>query len=146
MILLRLSPLVPFNVLGYISGGTVISFSNYSVALLGMLPGVILYCAIGVSGCSVAMNYNSPYHIVAIVLGLGFAILGLVITSHYAKKELKKIVAIEANIESEHNNLDENERCCVEHEATSLESKQVSLSKRTSQETVYSSDLSIHLA
>ena len=41
--LLRLSPAIPFNLLNYALGLTRISFRDYVVASLGMLPGTLLY-------------------------------------------------------------------------------------------------------
>ena len=39
LILLRLSPIVPFNVINYVAGVTSVSFRDYLVALLAILPG-----------------------------------------------------------------------------------------------------------
>lgn len=45
--LLRLSPLVPFNVLNYCLGLTQIRFLHYILAGIGMLPGTMLYVYYG---------------------------------------------------------------------------------------------------
>jgi uncharacterized membrane protein YdjX (TVP38/TMEM64 family) len=45
--LLRLSPLFPFNLLNYALGLTKVSFADYAVAGLGMLPGTVLYVYYG---------------------------------------------------------------------------------------------------
>jgi len=45
--LLRLSPVVPFNVLNYALGLTSIRFADYLVASLGMIPGTLLYVYYG---------------------------------------------------------------------------------------------------
>ena len=41
--LLRLSPVFPFNLLNYALGLTRVSFGDYVIASLGMLPGTLLY-------------------------------------------------------------------------------------------------------
>jgi len=45
--LLRLSPLVPFNLLNYALGLTRVRFADYLVASVGMLPGTLLYVYYG---------------------------------------------------------------------------------------------------
>ena len=45
--LLRLSPVVPFNVLNYALGLTSVRFGDYLVASLGMIPGTLLYVYYG---------------------------------------------------------------------------------------------------
>ena len=39
--LLRLSPIIPYNALNYIAGATAVSFRDYTLALIGLLPGEI---------------------------------------------------------------------------------------------------------
>lgn len=91
MILLRISPLVPFNVLGYICGTTSISFKNYTLALLGLLPGVVLFCFIGVAGCTFTNDSSNPVTICSVIIGILFAVAGIMLISRYAKKELDQI-------------------------------------------------------
>lgn len=45
--LLRLSPVFPFNLLNYALGLTQVSFRNYMIASVGMLPGTLLYVYYG---------------------------------------------------------------------------------------------------
>ena len=48
MVLLRLSPVVPFNVLNYAFGLTRVSLRDYVVASwIGMMPGTLLYVYLG---------------------------------------------------------------------------------------------------
>ena len=43
VLLLRLSPVFPFNLLNYALGLTRVSFGDYVIASIGMLPGTLLY-------------------------------------------------------------------------------------------------------
>ncbi|HXK22038.1 MAG TPA: TVP38/TMEM64 family protein [Myxococcota bacterium] len=47
VLLLRLSPVFPFNLLNYALGLTRVRFSDYAVAAIGMLPGTLLYVYLG---------------------------------------------------------------------------------------------------
>lgn len=40
--LLRLSPIIPYNALNYIAGATAVSFRDYTLALIGLLPGELV--------------------------------------------------------------------------------------------------------
>ena len=49
VLLLRLSPVFPFNLLNYALGLTKVSFGNYaSASLIGMLPGALYVCVLRV--------------------------------------------------------------------------------------------------
>jgi len=108
MILLRLSPIIPFNILNYAAGVTGVQFWHYAVASVAMLPGTILYVFLGASagslleiggsdedtedgddeegGTSKAVTYS------VIVVGIIFGILAVGVTSYYAKQELNKVL------------------------------------------------------
>lgn len=47
VLLLRLSPLVPFNFLNYALGLTTISVSDFLLASFGMIPGAFMYAYVG---------------------------------------------------------------------------------------------------
>lgn len=47
VLLLRLSPMFPFNLLNYALGLTRVSFGDYAIASIGMLPGTLLYVYAG---------------------------------------------------------------------------------------------------
>jgi len=83
-VLLRLSPLFPFNLLNYALGLTRISLRDYVVAHLGMLPGTLLYVyygrlagAVAEVASGVSTERNAGYYF---VLGLGL-IATLVVTT-----------------------------------------------------------------
>jgi uncharacterized membrane protein YdjX (TVP38/TMEM64 family) len=96
MVLLRLSPIIPFNVLNYIAGVTGIVFMEYTLALFAILPGTMLYVFLGASAGSLtdsAMSGdNDPtVTIVVVVVGVVFGVLAVAMTSYYARQELQTI-------------------------------------------------------
>ena len=96
MALLRLSPIIPFNAINYISGITAISFRSYCLSLIAILPGTALYVFLGASAGSLAdsagSGSSSKITILVIVVGAVFGIAAIFVTSYYAKKELNKVV------------------------------------------------------
>ena len=54
VLLMRLSPVFPYNLLNYSLGLTRVRFSHYVLASIGMLPGTLLYCYYGVLAGDVA--------------------------------------------------------------------------------------------
>lgn len=109
--LLRLSPIIPYNALNYIAGATAVSFRDYTLALIGLLPGTALFVFVGCSaGSSMDMgdgrnNVERGARIASIVVGVVVGVLGIVVISCYAKKELNLIIAEQD--EQDNNNDDE---------------------------------------
>jgi SNARE associated Golgi protein len=100
MILLRLSPLIPYNALDYISGVTSISLWHFSLALIAMLPGTILFCSIGATASSLsdgtrAAKENDQVRFWGMILGILFALAGISLASYYSKIELDRIILME---------------------------------------------------
>lgn len=95
MVLLRLSPIIPFNVVNYLAGVSAISLANYCMALVGILPGTILYVFLGASAAGLADSANSGDNmtvtIIVVVVGAVFGIFAIALTSYYAKKELNRV-------------------------------------------------------
>lgn len=94
MILLRLSPLIPYNALDYMSGITAIPLWAYTLALIGLLPGTVALCIIGASASSLtdgSGTENMTLKIVTIVLGVVFAAGGVFVASYYSKRELERV-------------------------------------------------------
>ncbi|KAL3923761.1 MAG: hypothetical protein SGILL_001464, partial [Bacillariaceae sp.] len=113
MALLRLSPIIPFNIINYVAGVTSISFWSYCLALFAIIPGTTLYVFLGASAGSLAESATSgdsaTITIVVVVVGVVFGILAIAMTSYYAKKELNRVVAErQAELEGEHVSEDEN--------------------------------------
>lgn len=97
MLLLRLSPIIPFNFLNYIAGVTSITFWSYCWANFGILPGTILYVFLGASAGSLTDSASSgdsmTVTIVVIVVGVVLGFIAIAVTSYYARQELSKVVA-----------------------------------------------------
>ena len=92
--LLRLSPLIPFNVSNYFYGITKVGFWPYVAAsAVGMLPGTLLYVylgAAGKAGLGGGEKQSSPLQYVFFGVGL-VATIGVTIwVSRIAKNALKK--------------------------------------------------------
>jgi len=100
MVLLRLSPLIPFNALDYISGITSISLRDYSIALIAILPGAVVLCVAGASAQSLsdrtASTGNSTVEIILMVSGLLLGGYGVYLASYHSKMELDRILAAQS--------------------------------------------------
>lgn len=94
-LLLRLSPLIPFNAFNYFMGLTGVSFKAYNLAHIGMLPGTMAYCfiggTIGAIGSSAGSGFDNPLVLTFTIVGTVIAIAGMVYISYVAKKEFNKI-------------------------------------------------------
>ncbi len=97
--LLRLSPLIPFNLSNYFYGVTAVGFLPYLLAsAVGMLPGTLLYAYLGGAGKAglTGGGGGSPLKYVLLGLGLVATIAVTVIVSRAAKKALAKTGATKA--------------------------------------------------
>src|SRR5437868_542706 len=92
--LLRLSPLIPFNLSNYFYGITSVTFGAYVlVSAVGMIPGTLLYAylgAIGQAGVSGGATARSNWQYVLLGVGLIATIAVTIFVSRIAKKALKK--------------------------------------------------------
>ena len=92
--LLRLSPLIPFNLSNYFYGITSISFGAYVlVSAIGMIPGTLLYAylgAIGQAGVSGGASAHSKWQYVLLGVGLVATIAVTILVSRIARSALKK--------------------------------------------------------
>lgn len=92
--LLRLSPVVPFNVLNYALGLTTVRFVDYLVASVGMLPGTVLYVYYGkVAGdvAALAGGATPPRgmaHYLVLGVGLAATVAVTVLVSRLARRAL----------------------------------------------------------
>ncbi len=91
--LLRLSPLIPFNLSNYFYGVTAVGFWPYVLAsAVGMLPGTLLYAYLGGAGKAGLSGGGggSPLKYVLLGVGLLATITVTIIISRAAKKALAK--------------------------------------------------------
>ena len=97
--LLRLSPLIPFNLSNYFYGITSISFRAYVlVSAIGMIPGTLLYAylgAIGQAGVSGGTSQRSVWQYVLLGVGLVATIAVTILVSRIARNALRKSGAAE---------------------------------------------------
>jgi uncharacterized membrane protein YdjX (TVP38/TMEM64 family) len=107
MLLLRLSPVVPFNVINYLMGVTSVSLGSYCVAMVGIIPAITLLLFFGASAGSITETTMkntgvSTGQIITYCVGGALGIFAVVATSFYARKELQKETAAQTQQEFEH--------------------------------------------
>lgn len=96
--LLRLSPVVPFNLSNYFYGITAVKFWPYFLASwVGMLPGTILYVYLGTVGKAGVQaagqgHHRSPWEWTALGLGLVATLVVTIWVTRIASKALKQSV------------------------------------------------------
>lgn len=91
--LLRLSPIVPFNLSNYFYGVTAVGFWPYVLAsAVGMLPGTLLYAYLGGAGKAGlgGEGGQSPLKWVFLGIGLVATVVVTIIVSRAARKALEK--------------------------------------------------------
>ena len=95
--LLRLSPLIPFNLSNYLYGLTAVKFWPYVLASwIGMLPGTLLYVYLGaagkagLSGAAGQSSGRSPWEYVLFGIGLVATVIVTVWLTRIAHRELSK--------------------------------------------------------
>ncbi len=97
--LLRLSPLIPFNLSNYFYGVTSVGFVPYVVAsAVGMIPGTLLYAYLGGAGKAGLDGGGGQSSLKYVFLGVGLlaTIVVTIIVSRAAKKALAKTGAAKA--------------------------------------------------
>ena len=96
VMLLRLSPIVPYNALNYCLGIMPLDFFPYMAgSFLGMMPGTLLYVYIGSTAASITDVASgnirqTPLQQVLFWIGLGLTVLLTVAVTVLARRELRK--------------------------------------------------------
>jgi uncharacterized membrane protein YdjX (TVP38/TMEM64 family) len=97
LFLLRLSPIMPFNLLNYALGVSTVRLRDFALALVGMLPGTIVAAYAGqVAGEALALAgqtqpvWNSSY-MLALIVGLVATIVAAIVLARTARRALRNV-------------------------------------------------------
>jgi uncharacterized membrane protein YdjX (TVP38/TMEM64 family) len=96
VILLRLSPVFPFNLLNYALGLTRVRFADYVVASVGMIPGTLLYVYYGKVAGDVARlaggvpMRRGPAYFGVLALGLVATVAATTLIARIARRALQE--------------------------------------------------------
>ncbi|CAM9737141.1 unnamed protein product [Discosporangium mesarthrocarpum] len=112
MLLLRLSPLVPYSAFNYVAGLTGVSLTDYIIGCFGVVPGVVAFVFIGASAGNAVEDMNEEveeeeeedHHAnvvedVVLVVGIVATVVALVFVTWYARRALRH--ALEESQEDE---------------------------------------------
>ena len=99
VVLMRLTPVVPFGAMNYISGATSLEFQDFVVGSVGMLPGCIAYVYLGAAAGNAATGGGADGSLVKSVIGVIGAIAAVVVVGFVAKEAKKEMDAVVAAAE-----------------------------------------------
>jgi uncharacterized membrane protein YdjX (TVP38/TMEM64 family) len=89
--LLRLSPVVPFNLLNYALGATRVGFWTYlSASFVGMLPGTFLYVSLGTAATDIAQLKGKHGGSFPVILGLLATVAVIALLTVIGKRALRE--------------------------------------------------------
>lgn len=94
VLLTRLSPVLPFNLLNFALGLTTVSFRDYLLASwIGMLPGAVMYIYIGAtikSFADLSLNQTAakPGYTLFLIAGLAATLLVVILLARIARRAL----------------------------------------------------------
>ena len=97
VLLLRISPILPYTISNYIYGLTAVDFAHYVIATaVGILPMVAVYVSIGAAGREAALaaaggGDHSTVEFVVLGVGIVFTIAAAVLIARAARRELAQM-------------------------------------------------------
>ena len=104
VLLMRLSPVFPYNLLNYSLGLTTVRFTDYALASVGMLPGTLLYAYYGVLAGDVARLAGGtdvergPAGYAVLVLGLIATIAVSTLVTRAARRAIRDVTGDEEGL------------------------------------------------
>jgi uncharacterized membrane protein YdjX (TVP38/TMEM64 family) len=101
VLLTRLSPAFPFSLLNLAYGLSEVSLRDYSIGLVGIVPGTVLFCALGALAGDVA-RFGTVLAGQATPLGWGVRIVGVlatVVASLWITRVARQALAVEGEAE-----------------------------------------------
>lgn len=101
VLLSRLSPIIPFNLLNYALGVTGVSLKDYVLGSVGMIPGTVLYVYLGsiagsLANLGTAQLANSKLQWTVRIMGLIATIAVTLYISRIARQAIESVAAEEA--------------------------------------------------
>jgi uncharacterized membrane protein YdjX (TVP38/TMEM64 family) len=96
MFLLRLSPLVPFNILNYALALSGVRYSDFAIALIGMIPAIVMYTYYGkVVGDVAALAAGvspprGPEYYALLVVGLVAIVVSTTMITRAARRAVER--------------------------------------------------------
>ena len=101
MVLLRLSPLIPYNVFNYVIAATAVTMRDYTLALVAMIPATIGYVYVGATIAHSVSSSNAPVtastrstqtvQTVLLIIGAVATLVAVAVLSWMAKRQLAAI-------------------------------------------------------
>ena len=90
--LARLSPIFPFSILNYFYGLNNVKFRDFTLGLLGIIPGTFLYCSIGSLAKSLQdlKNLESTNNLYLTIIGVIATFLVVYFSAQYAREFFDK--------------------------------------------------------
>ena len=96
VLLTRLSPVFPFSLLNLAYGLSEVSFRDFSIGLIGILPGTLLFCSLGATAGDIAkftdiLSQNrANSSLLTSILGLSATLAVVLLVSRAARNALKE--------------------------------------------------------
>ena len=86
--LARLSPIFPFSILNYFYGMNNVKFKDFTLGLIGIIPGTFLYCSIGslAKNLQELKNAQSPNNLYLTIVGVVSTSLVVYFLTKYSKE------------------------------------------------------------